>query len=86
MDFSGVDKIEDLHHDKGVKNKGEVPGVVISGLQNGLVVGVSINLNIPAGSGHVICCVLVVGLELSNVVKIISVLWNDVLTCEHQGD
>ena len=86
MNFAGVDEIEDLHHDKGVKNEGEVPGVVVCGLQNGLVVGFPIDLYIPAGSGHVICCVLVVGLEISDVVKIISVFWDDVLACEHQGD
>jgi hypothetical protein len=31
MQFSGIDEIEDLHHDKGIEDESEMPGIYSSG-------------------------------------------------------
>ena len=42
MQFSGVEEVEHLHHDKGVENEGEVPASYSTLIQDILVVMISI--------------------------------------------
>ena len=41
--FTAVEEVEDLHHDKGVEDKGEVPRVEVEFILDGLIVNIAVN-------------------------------------------
>jgi hypothetical protein len=43
MKFTAVEEVEDLHHDKGVEDKGEVPRVEVEFILDGLIVNIPVN-------------------------------------------
>lgn len=52
MKFPTIKEIEDLHHDKGIENKGKVPGIDPKLLINGHIIGTAINKIEPTTSNR----------------------------------
>lgn len=86
MNLARVDEVEDLHHDKRIEDKGEVPGIVVCRLQNCLIVRVSIDKYVSPRSRHPCISVLVLPLKTSSSIEVISIFWDYLLPCEHQHD
>lgn len=88
VDFAAVDEIEDLHHDEGIEDEGEVSGVDSESIEGSFVVSISRNSHDPATADStsylaVVPFPLRVGGEVLSV-KAVDFLRDEGLPCEDE--
>lgn len=92
MYLPGVDKVEDLQHDKGVKDESIMSGVIFGSQEGGLIICVSVDPIKPTATDRSSNIISLKPLELRvrliyvKLIERIFVFWNEPLSEEDHAD